>query len=105
MPRHRGTPSLRHRPRIDTAAPLLAPLGLTYPQYLVMWEDDGVTVSLSTPRELGGAGGAGTNPEQLFAAGYSACFIGAMKALGAVHRPCRLGGRATHRHRPAHAGR
>jgi Ohr subfamily peroxiredoxin len=28
---------------------------------------------------LGGAGGQGTNPEQLFAAGYSACFIGAMK--------------------------
>jgi lipoyl-dependent peroxiredoxin len=34
---------------------------------------------LTTPRELGGAGGDGTNPEQLFAAGYSACFIGAMK--------------------------
>ena len=31
------------------------------------------------PRELGGAGGAGTNPEQLFAAGYSACFLGALK--------------------------
>jgi len=36
-------------------------------------------VALSTPRELGGAGGAGTNPEQLFAAGYSACFLGALK--------------------------
>jgi Ohr subfamily peroxiredoxin len=34
---------------------------------------------LTTPRELGGAGGEGTNPEQLFAAGYSACFIGALK--------------------------
>ena len=34
---------------------------------------------LTTPKELGGAGGEGTNPEQLFAAGYSACFIGAMK--------------------------
>ncbi|HEY0341372.1 MAG TPA: organic hydroperoxide resistance protein, partial [Steroidobacteraceae bacterium] len=34
---------------------------------------------LATPRELGGAGGVGTNPEQLFAAGYSACFIGALK--------------------------
>ena len=34
---------------------------------------------LSTPKELGGAGGDGTNPEQLFAAGYSACFIGALK--------------------------
>lgn len=41
---------------------------------------DGVLdVALTTPKELGGAGGAGTNPEQLFAAGYSACFIGAMK--------------------------
>ncbi len=41
---------------------------------------DGVlNVQLSTPRELGGAGGPGTNPEQLFAAGYSACFLGALK--------------------------
>lgn len=41
---------------------------------------DGVLdVKLATPRELGGAGGAGTNPEQLFAAGYSACFLGALK--------------------------
>ncbi|MBO9353574.1 Ohr family peroxiredoxin [Bordetella petrii] len=36
-------------------------------------------VKLTTPREMGGAGGDGTNPEQLFAAGYSACFLGAMK--------------------------
>lgn len=35
-------------------------------------------VKLAAPKELGGGGGA-TNPEQLFAAGYSACFIGAMK--------------------------
>jgi len=41
---------------------------------------DGVLdVKLTTPKELGGAGAVGTNPEQLFAAGYSACFIGAMK--------------------------
>ena len=41
---------------------------------------DGVLdVALSTPRELGGAGGPGTNPEQLFAAGYSACFLSALK--------------------------
>lgn len=41
---------------------------------------DGVLdVKLSTPRELGGSGGSGTNPEQLFAAGYSACFLGALK--------------------------
>lgn len=38
---------------------------------------------LTTPRELGGAGGDGANPEQLFAAGYSACFIGAMRAVAA----------------------
>jgi Ohr subfamily peroxiredoxin len=35
-------------------------------------------VKLVPPKEMGGAGG-GVNPEQLFAAGYSACFIGAMK--------------------------
>ncbi len=41
---------------------------------------DGVlNVQLTKPRELGGPGGAGTNPEQLFAAGYSACFLAAMK--------------------------
>ncbi|WP_263772123.1 organic hydroperoxide resistance protein [Propionivibrio soli] len=45
---------------------------------------DGVLkVQLSTPRELGGAGGPGTNPEQLFAAGYSACFLGALKFVAA----------------------
>lgn len=45
---------------------------------------DGVLdLTLTTPRELGGAGGNGTNPEQLFASGYSACFIGAMKAVAA----------------------
>ncbi len=41
--------------------------------------DGMLDVKLSTPRELGGQGGDGTNPEQLFAAGYSACFIGALK--------------------------
>lgn len=38
---------------------------------------------LTTPRQLGGAGGEGANPEQLFAAGYGACFIGAMKFVAA----------------------
>jgi Ohr subfamily peroxiredoxin len=41
--------------------------------------DKVLDVKLSTPKELGGAGGDGTNPEQLFASGYSACFIGALK--------------------------
>ncbi len=45
-------------------------------------EDGKVDVQLSTPQELGGSGGSGTNPEQLFAAGYSACFIGALKVAG-----------------------
>lgn len=41
---------------------------------------DGVLdVKLGLPKEMGGAGGEVTNPEQLFAAGYSACFTGAMK--------------------------
>ncbi|MGE8408816.1 MAG: organic hydroperoxide resistance protein [Pseudomonas sp.] len=45
---------------------------------------DGILdVKLATPKELGGAGGAATNPEQLFAAGYSACFIGALKFVAA----------------------
>ncbi|MDF3037016.1 MAG: OsmC family protein [Paucimonas sp.] len=43
---------------------------------------DGVLdVKLSVPKELGGSGGDGTNPEQLFAAGYSACFLGALKLV------------------------
>ncbi len=45
--------------------------------------DGTFSVNLSTPKELGGAGGPGNNPEQLFAAGYSACFIGALKFVGA----------------------
>jgi Ohr subfamily peroxiredoxin len=43
--------------------------------------DSALDVQLSTPRELGGAGGPGTNPEQLFAAGYSACFLSALKLV------------------------
>jgi len=45
--------------------------------------DGRIKLQLSTPKELGGDGGPGTNPEQLFASGYSACFIGAMKAVAA----------------------
>ena len=41
--------------------------------------DKVVDVTLTTPKELGGDGATGTNPEQLFAIGYSACFLGAMK--------------------------
>jgi lipoyl-dependent peroxiredoxin len=42
-------------------------------------KDGSFSVNLSTPKELGGGGGPGNNPEQLFAAGYAACFLGAMK--------------------------
>ncbi|MGA9913130.1 MAG: organic hydroperoxide resistance protein, partial [Paraburkholderia sp.] len=45
--------------------------------------ESNLDLKLTTPKELGGAGGDGTNPEQLFAAGYSACFIGAMRAVSA----------------------
>jgi lipoyl-dependent peroxiredoxin len=41
--------------------------------------DGSLDVTMTTPKELGGAGGPGTNPEQLFAAGYAACFLSAMK--------------------------
>ncbi len=41
--------------------------------------DKVLDIALSTPAELGGTGGKGTNPEQLFAAGYSACFLGALR--------------------------
>ena len=45
--------------------------------------DDGrLSVTLSSP----GTSGTGTNPEQLFAAGYSACFLGAMKAVGGMKK-------------------
>jgi lipoyl-dependent peroxiredoxin len=48
---------------------------------------DGVLdVKLTTPKELGGNGAVGTNPEQLFAAGYSACFLGAMKHVAMLQK-------------------
>jgi Ohr subfamily peroxiredoxin len=44
-------------------------------------DDGSVDVKLVVPKEMGGPGGTGANPEKLFAAGYSACFLGAMKAV------------------------
>ena len=44
-------------------------------------DDGSVDVKLVVPKEMGGPGGPGANPEKLFAAGYSACFLGAMKAI------------------------
>ncbi|MBU1378314.1 MAG: organic hydroperoxide resistance protein [Alphaproteobacteria bacterium] len=49
--------------------------------------DGSLDVSLATPKELGGGGGPGNNPEQLFAAGYAACFIGAMKFVASQGGP------------------
>ena len=49
--------------------------------------DDGVLdLRVTTPKGLGGNGATGTNPEQLFAAGYSACFIGAMKHVALMQK-------------------
>jgi lipoyl-dependent peroxiredoxin len=44
-------------------------------------DDGAVDVDLVVPKEMGGPGGVGANPEKLFAAGYSACFLGAMRAV------------------------
>ncbi|NEW37003.1 Ohr family peroxiredoxin, partial [Nocardia cyriacigeorgica] len=43
--------------------------------------DAALDLALSIPAELGGAGGAGTNPEQLFAAGFAACFHSALQVV------------------------
>ena len=49
--------------------------------------DDGrLDINLSTPKGLGGDDGQGTNPEQLFAAGYAACFIGALNFVAAAEK-------------------
>lgn len=48
--------------------------------------DKVLQAKLTTPKEMGGAGAVGTNPEQLFAAGYSACFIGAMKYVAGLEK-------------------
>ena len=47
--------------------------------------DGQLNVKLSVPKEMGGAG-QGVNPEQLFAAGYSACFLGAMKYVAGTQK-------------------
>jgi osmotically inducible protein OsmC len=44
-------------------------------------EDKHLELDLSIPKEMGGSGGNGTNPEQLFAAGYSACFSSAVSLI------------------------
>ena len=49
-------------------------------------EDKKIDLQLSVPKELGGDSGPGTNPEQLFAAGYSACFLGALKLVASQQK-------------------
>jgi osmotically inducible protein OsmC len=49
--------------------------------------DGNLKVDLARPKELGGGGGAGTNPEQLFAAGYAACFLSSMQYVAAQGGP------------------
>lgn len=49
--------------------------------------DRNLEVALARPKELGGNGGAGTNPEQLFAAGYAACFVSSMQFVAAQGGP------------------
>lgn len=52
----------------------------------VLSSDDVLNLKLTTPKEMGGAGAVGTNPEQLFASGYSACFLGALKFVAAKEK-------------------
>lgn len=49
-------------------------------------EDGTVDVTLTLPKELGGDGAAGANPEKLFAVGYSACFLGALKFVAGQNK-------------------
>ncbi len=48
--------------------------------------DGALDFALSVPKGLGGPGGNGTNPEQLFACGYSACFGGALKMVAGMQK-------------------
>jgi len=49
-------------------------------------KDGAFKVALVTPKELGGPGGEGNNPEQLFASGYAACFLGALKFVASQRK-------------------
>jgi Ohr subfamily peroxiredoxin len=48
--------------------------------------DGAFSVDLVTPKELGGSGGEGANPEQLFASGYAACFLSALRFVAAQRK-------------------
>ncbi|MDJ0390940.1 organic hydroperoxide resistance protein [Roseomonas sp. E05] len=57
--------------------------------------DGSLDVRLAMPKELGGSGGPGNNPEQLFAAGYAACFLGAMKFVASQGGTAKVPAEAT----------
>jgi len=59
--------------------------------------DGRVDVDLDVPREMGGTGGPGTNPEQLFAAGYAACFQSSLLRFASGRRLDLSGSRITAR--------
>jgi Ohr subfamily peroxiredoxin len=59
--------------------------------------DGQLDVELAIPAELGGSGDSGTNPEQLFAAGYAACFTSALHTVGRRERVATTGAGATAR--------
>jgi Ohr subfamily peroxiredoxin len=59
--------------------------------------DGRLDVVLDVPSELGGSGGPGTNPEQLFAAGYAACFQSALLRVAAAQRLALPGSKVTAR--------
>ena len=59
--------------------------------------DGALRVDLAVPKELGGPGGMATNPEQLFAAGYAACFDNAMIRVARRMRLSTAGSRVTAR--------
>lgn len=61
-----------------------------------MSADGRLNVKLAKPKELGGAGGEGTNPEQLFAAGYAACFLSALQLVSGKKKIVLSHGAAIH---------
>ena len=66
--------------------------------------EDSMSLQLVVPKELGGPGGEGANPEKLFALGYSACYLGAMTGRLAADQdqgPRGLDRDGHDRHRPA----
>ena len=48
-------------------------------------DDRALAITMGVPKEMGGAG-SGNNPEQLFAVGYAACFLGAMKFVASQNK-------------------